>query len=65
MLLERLKLEPTAQRQNLYHDKRAQWAMYVVAFGALATIPVFMGDDPFARSTSSRATESSACWRSR
>lgn len=38
---------PTAQRRNLYHDRRAQWLVYIVAFGALATIPVFMGDDPF------------------
>lgn len=34
------------QRANLYHDKRAQWAVYLVVFGALAFIPPLM-DDPF------------------
>jgi len=34
------------QRTNLYHDKRAQWAVYVVFFGVLAIIPLLM-DDPF------------------
>ncbi len=34
------------QRTNLYHDKRAQWAVYVVFFGVLAIIPILM-DDPF------------------
>lgn len=34
------------QRANLYHDKRAQWAAYVVFFAALAAIPLMM-DDPF------------------
>ena len=34
------------QRANLYHDKRAQWGAYLVFFGVLAVIPLFM-DDPF------------------
>lgn len=35
------------QRANLYHDKRAQWAVYFVFFGVLAIIPFIMDDDPF------------------
>jgi len=35
------------QRANLYHDKRAQWAIYLVFFGALAFVPQIMDDDPF------------------
>lgn len=35
------------QKQNIYHDKRAQWAVYFVFFGILALVPVWMGDDPF------------------
>lgn len=34
------------QRANLYHDKRAQWGVYLVFFGVLAIIPLLM-DDPF------------------
>ena len=35
------------QKANLYHDKRAQWAVYAIFFGELALVPVWMGDDPF------------------
>ena len=35
------------QKANLYHDKRAQWAVYAIFFGVLALVPVWMGDDPF------------------
>ena len=33
-------------KANLYHDKRAQWAVYIVFFAVLAIIPLTM-DDPF------------------
>ena len=41
------------QRANLYHDKRAQWAVYLVFFGILAIIPLSM-DDPFTMNQYSR-----------
>jgi|TARA_B100000315_G_C14577835_1_gene588845 urea transport system permease protein len=41
------------RRVNLYHDKRAQWAVYVVFFGILAIIPLSM-DDPFTMNQYSR-----------
>ena len=42
------------QKQNIYHDKRAQWAVYFVFFGILALVPVWMGDDPFVLNQYSR-----------
>ena len=31
---------------NLYHNRKAQWAVYIAVFAALASLP-FVADNPF------------------
>ena len=48
-----MAVSSNVEKGNLYHDKRAQWAMYVLLFVALAAIPFFV-DDAFTLNQFSR-----------